>query len=262
MPLILKPWYIAVFAAGYAATLTPAAADYAIAFGKANGRWAFGSSSNAPSLEQAKQQALEGCGLKGCKIVMSGRGQCVALTISRETSNATWISAETLAKAREDALIECSATGRKCTIQTSFCDGQTSSPPPAQPAPVLVRPVPPPAPPLAAPTSTPKRAPETLPISQITAFRERVSKCWSVSKDDGEKGLTAYINIRLAEDGSLSSTPTIAEFSKADGGYNFALKSVAAVKNCAPYPMFIGSNYNLWKDMELRFDTRSFTTPK
>ncbi|WP_420808967.1 DUF4189 domain-containing protein [Aquabacter spiritensis] len=241
--------------AGALAATTPAAADYALAFGKAGARWAFGTSTNAPSVAEAKRRALEGCDWKACKVVMSGRGQCVALSVSRETSSAAWVAAETLQKAREDALVECSATARKCTIQASFCDTGAAAPPavPAGPPAPVSQPKAA-ADPRPANRGTPN-APAASPITpeEIARFRDRVRECWIIKADYFPDDTTARIEIALNADGTLSAPPKIIEGSAGEKGAEFALGAVRAVQKCAPYTGFAAHTYAAWKVIELVF---------
>lgn len=222
--------------------LAPAHADYALAFGRKGSAWAYGTSSNAASINDAKREALESCDLKGCKVVNSGRDLCVALAISAKGA-AAWSTSGDLHAARESALVTCSELDRRCTIAASFCDRppaprsvpQPTSPPPApQPAPTAA----PPSPWLTPTAPAPAPAP-TLTFTQ--ALKSKLRSCISLSGGSFGADDTARLVFSLNEAGKLASAPTVAAVGSGSNAGVFVTKLVVALDRCAPYGSLPGA---------------------
>ncbi|MFG1346008.1 DUF4189 domain-containing protein [Xanthobacter autotrophicus DSM 431] len=216
--------------------IQPACADYALAFGRSGKRWAYGSIHSAPTIEAARRSALEGCDLKGCQVVMSGRGHCVALSVARENGFAAWTSGEDIHQAREKALVDCSEGGRKCSIQTAFCDvpQQTSAAPAA--------------------AALPKRQPPppASPVDGLSEFRSAVRRCWSFGAGEFPARTKAVVSVALNRDGSLASSPTLVAADIGESAAAFALALMRAINRCAPYTL-PSTGYDQWKAMRLEF---------
>ena len=99
-----------------------------------------------------------------------------------------------------------------------------------------------------------------LTISEIDAFRAQIERCWSVPAGavDAEN-LVVTLQIFLNPDGTLAGSPTIMEQTRMNRpGQEFfraaAESALRAVLKCEPYGMLPVESYELWQEIELKFD--------
>lgn len=101
----------------------------------------------------------------------------------------------------------------------------------------------------------------TLSVTELDAFREKVKQCWKVPPVTDDK-IFAYILLRLNRDGTLAQPPVIT-----DGMMNpeqrgvfdaFAASAIRALIQCQPYTMFRPEKYDLWKEIEPKFNPGMF----
>ncbi len=99
-----------------------------------------------------------------------------------------------------------------------------------------------------------------LTISEIDAFRAQIERCWSVPAGavDAEK-LVVTLHIFLNPDGTLAKNPQIVEQARMkQPGQEFfraaAESALRAVLKCEPYGMLPVESYELWREIELKFD--------
>jgi len=99
-----------------------------------------------------------------------------------------------------------------------------------------------------------------LTISEIDAFRAQIERCWSVPAGavDAEN-LVVTLQIFLNPDGTLAGSPIIMEQTRMNrpGQESFraaAESALRAVLKCEPYGMLPVESYELWQEIELKFD--------
>lgn len=230
--------------------LATAQADYAVAYGTNGKRWAFGTSYDAATPEAAKQRALDTCGLKACRIVMSGARQCAAIAIGAQNNAAAWNGAETMAEAREGALVACSEAGRRCTVKSSFCD--TASAPasdtgnPSSGVPKLV--------------TTPG-----LPDNDartygtfVQALKGRLRSCINLSGATFSGNDTARLVVGFDDAGKLAFPPKISAVGSGPNAGAFATRLVIALDRCSPYGSLPGGDASAWKNITIDFAPEDF----
>ena len=99
-----------------------------------------------------------------------------------------------------------------------------------------------------------------LTVSEIDAFRAQIERCWSVPAGAADaENLVVALRIYLNPDGSLARAPEIVERARMDRpGQEFfraaAESAMRAVLKCEPYGMFPAEKYDLWREIELKFD--------
>lgn len=221
----------ALFASGQAQ------AHYALAYGSNGKRWAYGTSHDAPSAEAARKQALELCGLKGCQVVMSGRGLCAAIAVAGQNGTAAWTDAPNLAEAREGALVGCSESGRRCTIKASFCD--TASSTPADPATAI-------------------RAPASTDGNASAALKAQLRTCLSLAGEGFGAEDTARITLGLDATGALAFSPLILAVGNGRQAGAFATRAIIALNRCAPFGTLSAASLLSLQNTTIEFSPEDF----
>jgi TonB family protein len=127
---------------------------------------------------------------------------------------------------------------------------------------ILSAPSPAPSPPTqstAATASTPQ-PPSSQPGGQLSqtaleALRERIGQCWQppAEIDLGSRPY-AILRILFKPDGSLAGDPILVEASASPVGPAVAESGKRALLLCQPFTMLKPERYDLWKDIELKFD--------
>lgn len=232
------------------APLLAAKADYAVAYGNSGKRWAFGTSYNSATLDAARKHALDACNAKACRIVLSGRGQCAAVAVGAQNNTVGWIAAETLAEAREGALVACSEAGRRCVIKASFCDASSgrAADTPSSGVPVL--------------TTTPAPA---LPDDDartydtfVRALKSRLRSCASLSGAGFAGSDTVRLVLSIDDEGGLVFPPRISTVGSGGNAGAFATRLVIALNRCAPYSALPGVKTYTWNNISIDFTPEDF----
>lgn len=97
----------------------------------------------------------------------------------------------------------------------------------------------------------------TLNQSEIDALRSHLAQCWSPPTGVTEaKELVVQVRFQLTQDGTLIAEPQIMNRSS-NALFQIAAESVMrAVHRCAPYNFLPPAKYDVWKDLEVKFDPR------
>ena len=100
-------------------------------------------------------------------------------------------------------------------------------------------------------------AASTLSQSEIDALRRRLVECWSppVGAADGGN-LKVVLRVLFKQDGSVATPPQVVAGTASSFGPALAESATRAILTCQPFTMFRPANYQLWKDIEITFDTR------
>ena len=94
----------------------------------------------------------------------------------------------------------------------------------------------------------------TMSVNEIDALRARIAQCWSPPPGGlGAEQIVVKLRLRLNEDGTLVSYPTIANRGSSPFFQAAADSAVRAVYQCQPYAL-PAEKYALWRDMILNFD--------
>ena len=124
--------------------------------------------------------------------------------------------------------------------------GTASAPPPSQPS---TPPQPPPEP------SGLGTARTQLSEDEVNALRTRISQCWSPPAGvDARSNLYVVLRVLLNPDGSIARDPVVVEAPAGVLGPAMTESAKRAVLVCQPFTMLSSAHYDLWKDMELKFD--------
>lgn len=113
----------------------------------------------------------------------------------------------------------------------------------------------------AAPTRTASLGTQTgtgarLTGSELDAFRNQVSQCWSPPAAIADStGLIPVIEVSFNQDGSVNGRPVVAN-NRSDPAFQAAAgAAVRAIMRCSPYRL-PPQKYDTWRDMRVRFDPR------
>lgn len=96
------------------------------------------------------------------------------------------------------------------------------------------------------------------PISDVaTALRHQLQNCWKPVP-----GVERVVNVRfvLTREDRLAAPPKVLDIREGAKLDEFAKAAVNAVKTCQPFKL-PADKYELWKDVEVRFDAKSFAAP-
>jgi outer membrane biosynthesis protein TonB len=103
----------------------------------------------------------------------------------------------------------------------------------------------------------PKGEAITLSMSELDAFKQRVSRCWGVLPGAGNmERVVVELIIRLNPDGTLSASPQITSKPSSPHAQAVTESAVRAVISCAPYKMFQPNTYSKWKEIIMTFDSQ------
>jgi outer membrane biosynthesis protein TonB len=99
---------------------------------------------------------------------------------------------------------------------------------------------------------------QALSATAIAAFAQRVKECWVIPPGAREGNITVRIRIQLNRDGSVAGNP---EVLNGPGDFLFettARSTAAAILQCQNYDFLPQDQYDLWKDLVLRFNPNMF----
>jgi colicin import membrane protein len=96
-----------------------------------------------------------------------------------------------------------------------------------------------------------------LSQSEIDALRARLASCWSppVGAVDAQK-LFVVMRVTLKSDGTIAREPAVVGGTASPFGPALADSAKRALLKCQPYTMLKAETYEMWKDMEIKFDPR------
>ena len=118
----------------------------------------------------------------------------------------------------------------------------------------------------AQPSATPPAHPPVGLIAvDLQKLIARLTMCWDVPVAvRNSPSLAVTVRINLKRDGSLAAAPVVVNSSQAPLFPVAARSAVRAVTKCAPFGFLPADQYELWRDIEVKFDpgTLSDLTPK
>jgi membrane protein involved in colicin uptake len=91
----------------------------------------------------------------------------------------------------------------------------------------------------------------TLSQTEIGAFVAKIKQCWNLLPNEQASGVEIVVNVRLNQDGSLSTLAQIVSMSQQPEAITIAQKAVAAVNNCGPYSMLSAATYDQWQNINV-----------
>jgi outer membrane biosynthesis protein TonB len=93
-----------------------------------------------------------------------------------------------------------------------------------------------------------------LSMSELDAFRRRITDCWSppVGLDSAQE-LVVIFRVQFNADGSVKRGPDVIGGRPDATGPAFAESAKRAILQCQPYTMLRKETYASWQDMELAF---------
>jgi outer membrane biosynthesis protein TonB len=104
---------------------------------------------------------------------------------------------------------------------------------------------------LGAPTGNAGR----LSQSELDALRARLSQCWSPPPGiDANSKVSVTLHVAFKTDASLSQEPEVVEDSASAVGPALAESAKRALMSCQPFTMLRPEHYDLWKDIEIKFN--------
>ncbi len=94
-----------------------------------------------------------------------------------------------------------------------------------------------------------------LSQSEIDALRARLRQCWNppVGISEASK-LYVVFRVQFKRDGTIAREPSLVEGSAAQMDPALGESAKRALLQCQPYAMLKPDHYDLWKDMEIKFD--------
>ena len=97
----------------------------------------------------------------------------------------------------------------------------------------------------------------TLSQNEIDALRGRLRDCWDVPVGVADaRDLFVVVRIQFKRGGDLDNEPIITN-RLSHPAFQVAAESVLrAVRKCAPYTFMPAAKYDVWKDIEVKFDPR------
>ncbi len=96
-----------------------------------------------------------------------------------------------------------------------------------------------------------------LSQSELDALRARLSQCWSPPVGvDATSNLFVVLRVQFRPDGSLATEPAVVEGSSSALGPALTDSAKRALLLCQPFTMLKPEHYELWKDIEVKFDPR------
>lgn len=94
-----------------------------------------------------------------------------------------------------------------------------------------------------------------LSQSELDALRARLSQCWSPPAGvDSNSKLYVTLHVLFKPDASLSQEPEVVEDSATSLGPALAESAKRALMSCQPFTMLKPEHYDLWKDIEIKFN--------
>ncbi len=97
----------------------------------------------------------------------------------------------------------------------------------------------------------------TLSQNEIDALRARLRDCWDVPVGVLDaRDLFVVVRIQFKRDGSLEGDPAVLNNISHPAFQVAAESALRAVRKCAPYSFMPVAKYDVWKDIEVKFDPR------
>jgi len=94
-----------------------------------------------------------------------------------------------------------------------------------------------------------------LSQSELDALRARLSQCWSPPPGvDANSKLYVTLHAAFRSDGSLAQEPDVVEDSASSLGPALSESAKRALMSCQPFTMLRPEHYDLWKDIEIKFN--------
>jgi hypothetical protein len=90
------------------------------------------------------------------------------------------------------------------------------------------------------------------PVSE--ALKTQISRCWKVPAVLADvKGVDAIVRVKLNQDGTLATEPTLLNSSNSEQFQAAAENALAAIRQCQPFKLPM-AQYDRWKNVQLVFD--------
>jgi colicin import membrane protein len=97
----------------------------------------------------------------------------------------------------------------------------------------------------------------TLSQNEIEALRSRLRECWDVPVGVVDaRDLFVVVRIQFRRDGSLDADPAVLNNISHPAFQVAAESALRAIRKCAPYSFMPVAKYDVWKDIEVKFDPR------
>jgi colicin import membrane protein len=94
-----------------------------------------------------------------------------------------------------------------------------------------------------------------LSQSEIDALRARLRQCWNPPVGASEAPrLYVVFRVLFKKDGTIARDPTLIEGTASQMGPALGESARRALLQCQPYTMLRPEHYDMWKDMEIKFD--------
>jgi colicin import membrane protein len=94
-----------------------------------------------------------------------------------------------------------------------------------------------------------------LSQSELDALRARLSQCWSPPAGvDANSNIFVMLHVLFRPDGSLASEPEVVDNSASAIGPALVESAKRALMSCQPFTMLRPEHYDLWKDIEIKFN--------
>jgi colicin import membrane protein len=94
-----------------------------------------------------------------------------------------------------------------------------------------------------------------LSQSELDALRARLSQCWSPPPGiEATSRLYVVLRVVFKPDGSMAREPTVVEDPGSSLGAALTESAKRALLLCQPFTMLKPEHYDLWKDIEVKFD--------
>jgi colicin import membrane protein len=99
-----------------------------------------------------------------------------------------------------------------------------------------------------------------LSQSEMDALRARLIQCWSPPPGIGaDSKLYVTLRVQFKPDASLAQEPMVIEDAAASLGPALAESAKRAVMSCQPFTMLKPEHFDLWKDIEIKFNNELFS---
>lgn len=94
-----------------------------------------------------------------------------------------------------------------------------------------------------------------LSQSELDALRARLSQCWSPPAGaDVDSKPSVTLRVSFKADASLAQEPEVVADSGSSVGPALAESAKRALMSCQPFTMLRPEHYDLWKDIEIKFN--------
>ncbi len=94
-----------------------------------------------------------------------------------------------------------------------------------------------------------------LSMSELDALRARLTQCWSPPPGiQADSKLYVILRVLFKPDGHLAHEPVVIEDAASSLGPALAESAARALMLCQPFTMLKPEHYDLWKDIEIKFN--------